>query len=383
LIDNMIERIINNKLITIIKAAFDLPYDLVDVSADEVKTLEVIAAKQSIIPIFKEGLKKMGYLDLLSESAIKSDAKCVYDYTQRKSSLDEISDVFDRASIQYVPLKGAVICEYYPQPWMRSSSDIDVLIHEDDLDKAKKLLNTQSSFEYTNREQYDANFVNQYVHLELHFSLESSVVKIDNALNDPWKHIVQTNNSYRCSFTPEYNLFYILSHSAKHFIHNGGIGIRPILDIYVMKSHMEIDENKVIEFCEDAGIKGFYNECCKLLDVWFNGANHDEVSRIFEDLVISGGVFGSKHLKIVSNKRKDSGKKYIRGRIFKTSEEIKNFHPRCRKYPVLIPFYQIVRWTQVAKARRPKEVLSEFKQADSIDKAEVEKYDKLMKAMGL
>ena len=370
-------------LLPVLKSAFNLPEVKVDIDANDIPMLESIATKQNIIPIITTGLKNLGYSELLSDSLIKSEAKSVYDYTQRKVSLIEIAEVFKCSSIPFIPLKGSTIRDLYPDPVMRTSSDIDVLIHRKDLEKAIRVLESKTSFKYLKQDRHDVHLVNKFVHLELHFSLEYSVEKINKALSNPWENTFQISDSNRYEFSPEYNLFYIVSHAAKHFIQNGGIGIRPILDLYVLKTHTLFDEDKVKTLCNEAGVLGFYNQCSKLIDVWFKGDVHDAFSQSFEDIILSGGVFGSKHLKMVSNKRRDSGRKYISGRIFKTSEELKNYYPKCRKYPILVPYYQVVRWTKVFDVNKTKEYISEFKQADSIDQSEVEKYDKLLKAMGL
>lgn len=373
----------NEKLISVILSAFGFPDINTEISSDDVSIISDIAARQNILPVIVEGLKNLGRSDLLTEKLIKGEAKSVYDYTQRKVSLNELSDAFEQASISYIPLKGSVIRDYYQLPWMRTSSDIDVLIHKEDIDKAIKVLESNTDFKYLRRDRHDVHFVNKFVHLELHFSFEYSIDRIDDALSDPWNHVVTSKDSYECSFTPEYNMFYIITHAAKHFIQNGGIGIRPILDIYVLKTHTTFDEDIVRSFCKDAGVLGFYNTSSKLIDVWFNGDSHDEISKCFEDVVIKGGVFGTQRLKIVKNKRNDAGKNYIGRRVFKTSDEIKRYFPKSRKHPILVPYYQVVRWKRMLTSDRSKEYVSEFKIANSIDQTEVEKYDKLLKAMGL
>lgn len=373
----------NEKLISVILSAFGFPDGNTEINVDDVSFISGIASKQKVLPVIVGGLKNLGRSDLITEQLLKSEAKAIYDYTQRKVSLEEIANALEQASIAYIPLKGSVLRDYYPQPWMRTSSDIDVLIHKDDVDKAIRVLESETDFKFLRRDCHDIHFVNEHVHLELHFSFEYAVSKIDNALSDPWANAFSVNYSYRYSFTTEYNMFYIVAHAAKHFIQNGGVGIRPILDIYVLKTHTDFNEEIVMALCDNAGVLGFYKTCCKLIDVWFKGDSHNELSQSFEDIVISGGVFGSKHLKMVSNKRRDSGKKYISGRIFKTSEELKNYYPKCRKYPILVPYYQVVRWTKVFDVNKTKDYITEFKQADSIDQSEVEKYDKLLKAMGL
>ena len=374
---------IRDELLSIILSAFDIPINDIEINSDDVSIITTIADRHRIIPIISVGIKNIGYAELLTDKLIKGEAKAVYDYTQRNVSIDEIANEFEKAEIAYIPLKGSVIRDLYPQPWMRTSNDIDILIHAEDIEKAVQVLESNTSFKLLKRARHDVHFVNEYVHLELHFSFDYAVKQINCALSTPWEHVISVPDSFKYSFTPEYNMFYIVSHTAKHFIQNGGVGIRPILDIYLIKKHTDIDENKLKLLCKDAGVLGFYDQCCKLINVWFNGDFHDEISQSFEDIVFFGGVFGSKHLKIVSNKRKDSGKKYIGRRIFKTSEEIKAYYPQCRKHPILVPYYQVVRWKRILISKKTNEYVSEFKYANSINQSEVEKYDKLMKAMGL
>ena len=375
--------LIKEKYISLILSSFGLPTKEIEFCSDDIAAISILAKRQSILPIIIVGIKNLGLSNLLTDELIKAEAKSIFDFTQRKVSLNEISEAFDKASIAYIPLKGSVLRDLYPEPWMRTSSDIDVLIRKEDLEEAIKVLESRTSFKFLKRDVHDVHFVNQYVHLELHYSFDYSVNKNNSELPDPWANALPSNDSNRYSFTPEYDYFYNVFHSALNFIQNGGIGIRPLLDIYVLKTRSIFDEDKVKKLCSDVGILGFYIQCSKLIDVWFNGDAHDEMSRSLEEIVINGGVFGTQHLRLVKNKRNDSSKNYIGSRIFKTSDEIKYFFPKSRKYPILIPYYQVVRWIRLLKSKRVNAYVSEFKQADSIDQAEVDKYDKLLKAMGL
>ncbi len=369
-------------IVSIICTALDAKVNNQFITADDIACVEVLANKQQITPIFTYGLKKLNYSDLLTETLKNSEAKAIFDYTQQKVSLDEISEALEMADISYIPLKGSAIRDLYPEPWMRTCADIDVLIKKDDIDNAIRVLESYTSFKFTKRGFHEVHFVNKYVHLELHYSIETVVAQNGFSFSESWNYVLTSEASCACSFTPEYNLFYIITHAAKHFLKNGGIGIRPILDIYIIKTHTHFDDNKVKALCKCAGDLGFYEMICKLIDVWFNGDSHDEYSSIFEDIVLDGGVFGSQHSRIVSNKRNDAGKRYIRRRIFKTSRELQRYYPMCKKYHILVPFYQVIRWIHLLKYKRPKAYLAEFKMADAVDQSEVDNYDKLLNAMG-
>ena len=60
----------------------------------------------------------------------------VYRHEQMRYAFEEICGIFDEANIPYIPLKGSVIRPYYPEESMRTSCDIDILIHEEDLERA-------------------------------------------------------------------------------------------------------------------------------------------------------------------------------------------------------------------------------------------------------
>lgn len=370
-------------LIASIRAALDNRMSGIAIDEADIIPVISIAKKQAIMPVLLAGLKNLGYGFLISKDLDKLEAKSSFDYIQRKESLREISQALDAASIDYIPLKGAALRDLYPNPCMRTSSDIDVLVRENDLDSAIEALEKHTSFKYYMKGHHDAHLVNQRLHLELHFSLLTNLDELDSVLQKSWENAHKTEVGSCYAFSPEYQLFYITAHAAKHFIKEGGVGIRPLLDIWILRTKTQYAENHVRALCEEAGIRGFYDMCCDLLSVWFKDRSHTEITNDFEDIVFSGGVFGSDHVKIVAHERKYSGTKYVVRRVFKSSKDIKEIYPVCERHPCLVPFYQAVRWTQLFKGSKRIAVRKELKEARELDPAEVEKYDRLMKTMGL
>ena len=51
----------------------------------------------------------------------------------------ELKEALEKAEIPFLPLKGSVIRKYYPEPWMRTSCDIDLLIHKEEADNVVNL----------------------------------------------------------------------------------------------------------------------------------------------------------------------------------------------------------------------------------------------------
>ncbi len=370
-------------IISVIKSALGVALEDISLCKEDVLHIERLAQRQSIIPIIIEGMNNLRNADLLSEEMKVWKAKAIYDYHQRSESLKQIKNVFEEAKIDYIPLKGSVLRDLYPHPWMRTSNDIDVLVRESEVENATTVLEKRSSFKKFKTGLHDIHFVNEKIHLELHFNLLDDVGLIDDVFAVAWEYAKPKGIGNCYEFTPEYQLFYIVAHACKHFMSGGGIGIRPLLDIWLLKSKTVYDESVVRAFCDKAGILKFYEACVSLLSVWFENKSHTELTRDFEALVFSGGVFGSAHLKILSKKRKKKGVKYALSRLFIKNSRIQGMYPVCKKYPILIPVYQMKRWLYLLKPQKQHEVRAELKHARSISQADIDRYDSLMKRMGL
>ena len=78
----------------------------------------------------------------------------VYRYENIRFELSEIRATFEKANIPFVPLKGAKLRALYPQPWLRTSCDIDVLVHEEDLPRAIKALTEEQGYAQHGKKEY-------------------------------------------------------------------------------------------------------------------------------------------------------------------------------------------------------------------------------------
>ena len=65
----------------------------------------------------------------------------LYRFMQSENEFSSICSCLDEAKTDYMPLKGAIISEYYPEKHLRTKSDIDILIKKDDVfqDNIQKL----------------------------------------------------------------------------------------------------------------------------------------------------------------------------------------------------------------------------------------------------
>ena len=159
----------------------------------------------------------------------------------------QVCDAFESEHIQFVPLKGSVIRDYYPEPWMRTSCDIDILVHEEDLERASMLLGNVYGYKKDESGTHDVSLFSQNgTHIELHYKLseiyyESSAEKL---IDRVWEYACpKEGKAYYCVLSDEFFYLYHIYHMAKHF-ESGGCGIRPFLDLWILDNKVDHDKEK-------------------------------------------------------------------------------------------------------------------------------------------
>lgn len=288
-------------------------------------------------------------------------------YEQINYEYGEIIEVFKNKQIKFVPLKGAVIRDYYIEPWHRTSCDIDILIQEEDLERAVKNLIELKGYKKEGKTNYhDISLYSSNVHLELHFNILENIKSIDKLLARVWDYChLKKNETFEYCQTNEYFLFHLIAHLLYHFL-RGGCGVRPIIDIWLVHQKMDINEVILQEMLEECGIALFYKRILELANVWFCDQKSSFIIEQMGDYIFSGGVYGNfeNRMKVVSNNIEDR-KKYISRRIFAPYETMKHRYPILKKRKWLLPFYEVVRWVDTIFKGRAKNLKREVKAIDS------------------
>lgn len=308
----------------------------------------------------------------------------IYRYERIFFETEELRRILNGERIPFVPLKGAVIRQYYPEPWLRTSCDIDILVHEEDLDRAVTALKEKA--EYTTDEKKNFHDVSLYsqsgMHLELHYNLKESKENIDGILGRAWEFALP-KNCYEYAFTGEFFLYHVLAHASYHFT-GGGCGIRPFIDLFLLKKRLPYDADKLSAMLSEAGIKKFAEEAEKLSEVWFGDGEHDGVTQAMEKFVLSGGVYGNSVNHAAIKQVEKKGKmRHIMSRIWMPYESLVFRYPNLKGKRILQPFYEIKRWFSLFKRLVWKRSVGELKTNAAMDKETVNETEKLMDSLGL
>ena len=376
----MTEQFVREVLFPVVRSGMGLETTAASLSAEDREELKAIGDRQAILPVIGEGLRKLGSLPERKRTLRNGMMGYVYQYVVRDRALCQIGDALSRIDVPYVFLKGSVLQDLYPQPWMRSSGDIDVLVHEEDLEKAVAVIEKETEFRFNKRGYHDVVMLSKRLCLELHFSIKENMANIDRLLSRAWEYAVPTDDGKRYALTPEFQVFYNLAHMSYHMVH-GGLGIRPFLDVWLLKEKTQFNETVVRQMCGECGILRFYEVVGDMIDVWMNDFAHTEVTRVLEQFCLNGGVFGA--IENGAAMRKRRGWAYLWSRLFAERSALEETYPSLRGRPCLVPLYQARRWLRLVDPDVRKRVISEVKLVRTIPKETIDSFDRLLTSMGL
>jgi hypothetical protein len=319
-------------------------------SPELLEKLYLLAKSHDLAHIAGQALSELGLLgeDEISQKLKQSSMEAIYRYIQLNYELRQICRVLEEASIPFIPLKGSVLREYYPEPWMRTSCDIDILVHESILEHATNLLAENLNYQVGEKWGHDISlFSPSGVHLELHYAVieDTQVVGSQVVLDHFWDSAVPCDGyQFHHRVSEEMFYFFHIAHMAKH-VCSGGCGIRPFLDLWILNHRVEYSKEKREALLSQGGLLAFAGAAEKIAEHWFSGQSCDDaLAKMFEGYVLDGGVYGTLENSI-SMRRANAGRlKYILSRIFVDGTFLALMFPILKKHPWLTPFCQIARW---------------------------------------
>lgn len=358
-------------------------------SQEEKEQLFQLCSKHSISVIVGDVLGKSKMIEKTPnvKKLINESFMSVYRYEQSQTGIKKITHVLTELKIPYILLKGPRVRKYYPEPWLRTSCDIDILIHEEDLDLAINGLVEKCSYKKQERNYHDVPLVSpNNILLELHFNIKENMDNLDKVLIKVWDYSspVGKDNCLEYEQSNEFFFFHLLAHTAYHFQH-GGCGIRSILDLYLIHHQMPYNDEKLKILCREAKIETFYEYVIQLSEVWFGESSHTPVTSAMEEYILHGGTYGTKDNSIAMDQTRQNGghARYIRGRIFMPYGTLKIKYPILERHKYLTPVYQVVRWGKMLSSGKFKKYIAELHLSKRINQEQLDSAEKLLEALKL
>ena len=352
----------------LLRAYFNENYDeLSNVEKPTEQTLSdlyLLASVHDLAHVIEKPLKKLGYLADSPTKAKFKKAKntAIFRYIEQSGAYDSICALLEEEKIQYVPLKGALIRDLYPSPEQRSACDIDILIHESDMEKALSLISEKLGFERDGKCFHDVSLSRGTVHLELHYNITEDDARLDKLLSRAWDY-VEENENCKQKFTNEFFVFHVIAHMCHHFLH-GGCGVKSLLDLWMIRKKLSYNEEKLLLMLDECELMTFYYAMCQLSDIWFSDGENTKHTLTMQKYILSGGAYGERKNRISAQKKENGGKlAYVYRRIFIPRRHLEMLYPALKDHPMLLPLCHVRRWLRVVRKGRGSDAINELSYA--------------------
>lgn len=355
-------------------------------SEEEIGELYQIAKRHDLAHLVAFALKnnRIGLPKTAEALFQKQLFGAVFRCEKMQYELKRISGLLEKEKIPFVPLKGSILRTYYPEIWMRTSSDIDLFVRESDLQRLSELITESAG--YTAEGQWNGErsfFSPDGIHLEVHF-YDDADEEEGLIFREIWDHVSPSEGfEYRMQMEWEYFYIHHVLHMAKHFSH-GGCGIRPFLDLILMRNQIELDPEKKREYLEKFNLAPFAVASEKLASVWFGTDSHSPLTEQMEDYLFGAGIYGSIENKVALEK---SGKgKQLSGffaHVWLSYDDIKHQFPAMIRHKWLYPFCQFRRWFRLIFCGGLKRSFSFLHHNLNMSSEKVEKVSQLMDELNL
>lgn len=290
------------------------------------------------------------------------------------AELGALSARLAEAGIWYMPLKGALMKDYYPRIGMRQMSDYDILF---DASRDKDVRDIMLSLGYTVKEYrrgHHDEYVKQPMFLfEMHRTL---IVQPDNRAvyryyrNVKERLLPDTEHPLRFRFSTEDFYIFLIAHEYKHFC-GAGIGLRPTLDIYVYQKRFgeQMDPVYVAAELEKLGLTDFERASRELAMALYGDRELTDTGKALLERHILSGAFGSVEQRVdqaVARMGGGFGARllYVFRRFFPPGEIIADAFPFFWRHKILLPLllpYRILRGLALHWPRLRRELSSLFR----------------------
>ena len=353
--------------------------DILDFKESEYKEISLqeiykVARIHNILPLIYEGIIKLSNLKrdnevikLWKKQAISIEISQI----QKSSEFLKIYNKLLKAGIKPIVVKGITCRELYPVPDSRPSSDEDILIREEDYELCDKILrdNNMSTLDKENFKDKDVISYfskNSRLMIEVHKTLFNENEEEHVSLfNEFYKNCFEESIDLEVQgekvyiFPHTMNFLYLITHTAKHFLH-GGVGIRQICDIikFIEVYYANIDWDNIWSKLKYIKYDYFMFALLNIGEIylgldeslvkypcWYNKEDVD-CRYLLED-ILDAGIFGSSSmerrqsslitLSVVNNSEKYNKKFSFISALFPRASKLEGRYTYLKKMPILLP----------------------------------------------
>ena len=293
--------------------------------------------------------------------------KSTYDRSLRCEAIVdyEVHSLLDSMRAQGIdaaPLKGWLMKELYPSPELRTMSDVDILVREEQFSQACACAQDSGYERHEETRHHIAYRKKPVTQVEIHNKLFDEQSLLYPVFSDIWNRM-EPGESGEFHMSPEDRYLYLFAHMAKHFV-RGGAGIRNVIDIYLFRrayaDELKRRRREIDAALERVGLKTFERKLAQLAEGVFSGADRTEEEEGLLRHILAGGLYGTMENKEAALVTGAYGNKFswLLHELFPSRDEFRlKFQLKKPVKPWQVPYYWLRLMLRGVFKRRKKMLL--------------------------
>jgi len=281
---------------------------------DDIMDWQVVvkeADRHRIIPLVYYSIMKSPDIKVPDYIKEMLKNKCLFEITEQERNNQAFGEILRKMTdfgISVVILKGLFLRDIYPEPWLRSMCDYDVLVRSEELEKIAAIMKT-AGYKKTNKEEKHVEYIHaQYLAIEFHKSLISAD-RFENSSEfeqKVWMNVIPAKvfGTDVLTLNPTDHAIHLILHMASH-IREAGFGLRQLCDwiLFIEAYNQKIDWDTFTRYIRSMNLEIFtrvlFKACQKFLYLeipyrWeCNDESMDEVAEKLILDIFDSGVFGN------------------------------------------------------------------------------------------
>ena len=262
---------------------------------------------------------------------------------------EELYKYLNENKIDYLPLKGLVLNNYYPDPYLREFADNDILFKDENSALIKEFFVKSGYKIYIyKKSNHDVYHKKPFFNFEMHRSLfypAEDIAQYVTYFKDTLDK-APLKNEYEHYLTNENFYIYFTAHSYKHY-RASGCGIRTLIDYYLFIKNNNLDFAYINKELEKLNLLEFSNKISSLSMKLFNDETLNQEEEEMLLYIASSGTYGSTEHAVKKGIKEKGKYGYLMSRLFPPLSFYKTAYPWAYKCRILIPIAWLMRFFRI------------------------------------
>ncbi len=309
-----------------------------------------LTRRHQVTVIAYEALKGADFeIDYAFAEKLEKDYKrAILKNVAQEANFSYVSELFEKNKILFVPLKGIVLKNLYPQPHFRQSSDIDIYVPEKYTDAVYPIMREAGFFTEEGSigmGMHDKYVLNKLVNIEVHRYLMDKNMDKWYRLSEEIAKSIEQKDGILYNLTLENHYLFVILHAVKH-LRYAGIGMKSIMDVWVyIKAYKEkLNWDYINRMLKEYELYEIEGNLRALASYWFESEEvKNPVIKELSDYVIANGELVSKEEMNVSVAIEQRSLKHYARMFFMPYNEMAKKYKILKKMPFLLPAMWVYR----------------------------------------